>query len=348
VLRRVDAPDDRLSAWIDLHFAPSWWSSEVRRGSAWVAEIDGAIAGFAAFGARGLRYPWLRAYRGRPDIGIFGPFGVAEQHRGGGIGEPLLDAALCSLRAAGHARALIPAVGGERLIASYQTRTGATIADAFSDEVPRVRTTILASGAGTNARNVLERVRAGALPLDVSAVVCNHDDAGALDVARAHGVQPLLVVWDRTREARAAYDERLLASVAHTEPELVLLLGWMHLLAPAFLERFAETINLHPAFLPHDPAADEVTAPDGTAIPALRGAHALRDALRAGIAWTGATVHHVTPATDRGDVLVRVPLAIGDAATEEELREKIRPVEFATVATAIRRWTFEREWTTTR
>ncbi len=78
-------------------------------------------------------------------------------------------------------------------------------------------------------------------------------------------------------------------------------------------------------------------------IPALRGAHALRDALRAGVAWTGATVHYVTEATDRGAVLVRVPLPVGDAATEEALRERVRPVEFATVEAAIRRWTFEQK-----
>jgi folate-dependent phosphoribosylglycinamide formyltransferase PurN len=50
----------------------------------------------------------------------------------------------------------------------------------------------------------------------------------------------------------------------------------------------------------------------------------------------------VTGQTDRGSVLVRAPLAVGDAATEAELRERIRPVEFGAVAKAIRRWTFER------
>ena len=134
----------------------------------------------------------------------------------------------------------------------------------------------------------------------------------------------------------------MISALARTQPQLVLLLGWMHLLPDAFLERFPETINLHPAFLPLDPAADETIAPDGSVIPALRGAHALRDALRDGVAWTGATVHRVTSRTDRGSVLVRVPLAVGDAANEAELRERVRPVEFGAAAAAIRRWTFER------
>jgi phosphoribosylglycinamide formyltransferase 1 len=340
-MRRVDGADERLAAWIDFHFPASWWSSEARAGSAWVAECDGAIAGFAGFGARGLRFPWLRRYRGRDEIGIFGPYGVGETHRGSAIGDALLTAALCGLRESGYASALIPAVAGERLIAMYVKRTGASIADEFDYEVGRFRATILASGAGTNADNVLRRVAEG-LPLEVEAVLANHAEAGALEVARRHDVAAIPLAWDRARETRAQYDTRLIDAVARTEPQLVLLLGWMHLLPEAFLRRFPETINVHPAFLPLDPAADATIAPDGTAIPALRGPHALRDALRAGIPWTGATVHHVTIATDRGDVLVRTPLEVGDATTEEALRERIRPVEFATVAAAIRRWTFER------
>ena len=342
-LRRTDgAADERLAAWIDLHFAPSAWSSEVRAGSAWVAERGDEIAGFAAFGARGLRYFWLREYRGRPDVGVFGPYGVAPSYRGTGIGEALLLAALAALRESGYAKALIPAVRGERLIALYEARTGATIVDRYDLNVGRARATILASGAGTNARNVLERVRDGGLPLDVRAVIANDGGAGALAAAREHGVPAIPVIWERAAESRAAFDERVEEATARTEPDLVLLLGWMHLLAPAFLRRFPQTINVHPAFLPHDSSRDEVVTPDGNVIPALRGAHALRDALRAGVRWTGATVHYVTPATDRGDVLVRTPLPIADATSEAELRERIRPVEFAAVPAAIRRWSFER------
>jgi phosphoribosylglycinamide formyltransferase-1 len=204
------------------------------------------------------------------------------------------------------------------------------------------RATILASGAGSNAGNVLDRVRAGDLPLRIVALIANDERAGALEVARAHGVEPITVVWDRPHESRAAFDARLIATVERTQPQLVLLLGWMHLLPDTFLERFPETINLHPAFLPADPAADETVAPDGSSIPALRGAHALRDALRLGVRWTGATVHYVTSQTDRGAVLERIPLAVGDATTEAELRERVRPVEFAAVTAAIRRWALER------
>jgi len=116
----------------------------------------------------------------------------------------------------------------------------------------------------------------------------------------------------------------------------------MHLLPPAFLERFPETLNTHPAFLPFDPRADEVTMPDGSRIPAFRGAHAPRDAFAAGVRWSGATVHRVTRETDRGEVLVRTPLAFVGLPSVEMLHHRIKHLEYAAVPKAIRRWGFER------
>ncbi|MBV9439628.1 MAG: GNAT family N-acetyltransferase [Candidatus Eremiobacteraeota bacterium] len=341
-LRRVDGSDDRLAAWIDLHFAPSWWSYEVRAGSAWVAERDGEILGFAGFGARGLSFPWLARWRARDGVGIFGPYGVLTRERGRGVAPPLLTAALCALREAGFRAALIPAVSGDALIALYRARAGAAVVERYDYDLGRARAVILASGAGSNARSVLDAVAAGRLPLDVAAVVVNDADAGALQVTREAGVSARAVVWDRARESRAAYDARLEAELASLAPDVVLLLGWMHLLPASFLARFAETLNLHPAFLPLDPATDAVIAPDGSVVPALRGAHAIRDAVRLGVGWSGATMHYVTSETDRGAVLVRVPVPVGEAVSETELREKLRPVEQAVVAAALRRWLFER------
>lgn len=206
----------------------------------------------------------------------------------------------------------------------------------------RVRATILASGAGTNARNVLDCVAEGLLPLTVGAVISNDPLAGALDVAREHAVAAHAVSWKRATETRAAYDARLIAEVARTEPELVLLLGWMHLLPSEFLVRFPAVLNVHPAYLPLDPSADAVAMPDGTTIPALRGAHAVRDAVRAGLPWSGASVHAVTEETDRGTIYVRIPLAVPPGTNEARLRAEIRRLEFRAVPTAILRWLAER------
>lgn len=345
-LRLVHTPrvDERLAAWIDWQFAPSWWSAEARAGEVWYAlDARDGIAGFAAFDARGLRFPWLRGYAGQTDIGIFGPFGVAPAQRKTGLGKALLDMALRSLRVKGYARALIPAVGFDRLRAMYEERTGARVADTYSYDSPRrFRATILASGSGTNAQNVFDRVAAGYMPLELAGVVTNSSTARVIERAQRAGVAVQSVVWDRARETRAAYDARVLAAVSDTRPELVLLLGWMHVLPPAFIERFAEILNVHPAFLPFDPRANEVVMPDGTVEPAFRGAHAVRDALAARASWSGASVHRVTIETDRGDIVVRTPRRIDGMLSEQELGDTLRPIEHAAVTAAIRRWCFER------
>jgi phosphoribosylglycinamide formyltransferase-1 len=206
----------------------------------------------------------------------------------------------------------------------------------------RARAVILASGAGSNARNVLAHVAAGNLSLNVVAVISNVGRAGALEIAREYGIDDRAVVWERASETRAAYDARLLEQVASVQPDLVLLLGWMHLLPPEFLQRFPETLNVHPAYLPLDPQADVVEMPDGTTIPALRGAHAVRDAVRAGLRWSGASVHVVTDATDRGRILARVPCAVAPGTDEAALTAQIRRLEFGAVPDAIRVWLGER------
>lgn len=343
-LVRADRADDRLMAWIDWQFAPSWWSAEARASHVWYAlDATGEIAGFAAFDARGLPWPWLRAYAGRADIGIFGPYGVAPAHRQTGLGAALLDAALASLAAKGYARALIPAVGFERLKTMYEQRAGARVVDEYTYVSPRrYRATILASGGGTNAQNVFDGSVDGRLPLDVVGLIANAEQAPVLERARTAGVAAQTVVWERGAESRAMYDARIIDAVARTEPDLVLLLGWMHLLPGAFIDGFSEILNVHPAFLPVDPRADDVVFPDGSTTPAFRGAHAVRDALAAGVRWTGASVHRVTAQIDRGEILVRTPLAVDEGLRKAALLERLRPLEHGAVTAAIRRWTFER------
>ena len=117
---------------------------------------------------------------------------------------------------------------------------------------------------------MLDASAAGSLPLEVVAVVSNDSRAFALERARRAGVRAVRVLaWDRAREARAQYDARLLEEVQSHEPDLVLLLGWMHLLAEPFVRAFPELLNLHPAYLPLDPAEDSVVMPDGTRIAGL-------------------------------------------------------------------------------
>jgi formyltetrahydrofolate-dependent phosphoribosylglycinamide formyltransferase len=102
--------------------------------------------------------------------------------------------------------------------------------------------------------------------------------------------------------------------------EWVVLAGYMHLLRPAFLERFAgRVINVHPALLP-----------------AFPGAHAIEEALAAGVPETGATVHYVDEGVDSGPVIVQERIAVEPGDTVETLRERIQAVEHELLPRVVR------------
>ena len=337
--------DDRVLAWIDDTFGGSW-SSEAFAAQNVVAYHGDSPVGFAAFDPHGLRFAWLRDVAREPGVGVFGPFGVDRAHRGSGIGPALLACALAGLKARGYARALVPAVGDERLRTYYAAHADARVVERFdlaSMGQPRPRTVVMASGSGTNFQTVLDRVTDGALPLDVVALVTNNPQAYAIERARTAGIAATHVLpWRRGSQARAEYDAQLLEAVRGEEPDLVLLLGWMHLLDPAFVAAFPSVLNVHPAFLPLDPSADRVGMPDGSVIPAFRGPKAVRDALEYGSGWVGASVHAITEETDRGDVYVRKPLRVLRGESLDDVMERLHPIEHQLVERGIRRWLYER------
>jgi phosphoribosylglycinamide formyltransferase 1 len=203
----------------------------------------------------------------------------------------------------------------------------------------RVPTAIFASGNGTNLRHVIDLAAKGALPLDLRLVVSSARDAFAIERASQAGIPVLIAPFDRHAESRAAYGARLAADVRARAVELVLLLGWMHVLDASFVNAgFAGILNLHPAFLPDDPRADDVALPDGSVTPVFRGAHALRDAMALGARMTGATLIQITADVDRGPVLARrtCPLLPGD--DEKKALERLHDVEREVVAEGVSAW----------
>ncbi len=341
----VRRADERTLAWTDETFDGTW-SSEAFAGRSIVARRAGSPVGFATIDPQGLRFSWLDGIARQPGVGIFGPFGVAPHERGKGVGRALLGLALNELRAAGYRRAIVPAVGDERLARYYAEHAGAGIAERYErDELmrPRRRTLVLASGNGSNFQAVLDGARSGVLPLDVVGLIANNEGAYAIERARATAVRATVVSWDRQRESRAEYDARLSDAAKALEPDLVLLLGWMHLLARPFVAKFPALLNLHPAFLPLDPASDTVVLPDGARTPAFRGPRAVRDALKASSEWVGATLHRVTAATDRGPVMARRPLRVEAGEDEAHLMERVHEIERGVVRAGVMRWLYERD-----
>ncbi|PVZ07932.1 phosphoribosylglycinamide formyltransferase [Actinomycetospora cinnamomea] len=172
------------------------------------------------------------------------------------------------------------------------------------------RVTVLASGSGSLLQALLDAGDDAEHPARVVAVVSDRAGVGALDRATAAGV-PTAVVRPGDHPDRVAWDEALAATVAGTEPDLVVSAGFARLLGPAFLAAFGgRTINTHPALLP-----------------AFPGAQPVRDTVAYGVKVTGATVHLVDAGVDTGPVLAQEAVTVDPDDTEDTLHERIKVVE---------------------
>ena len=163
--------------------------------------------------------------------------------------------------------------------------------------IPRLRIVVLISGRGTNLQAVVDAVAEGSLPVDLRAVVSNEPDAPGLGRAREAGCETV-VVPHRDYPTRERFDAALAAALDAFDPGLVVLAGFMRILTPGFVHRYAgRLINVHPSLLPEFPGLDT---------------HAR--AIGAGAKTHGATVHFVTGALDGGPIIAqaRVPVLAGD------------------------------------
>jgi phosphoribosylglycinamide formyltransferase-1 len=168
---------------------------------------------------------------------------------------------------------------------------------------------VLLSGTGSLCAALLAAADDPAYPATVVAVGADRAAAG-LEHARRRGI-PTFTCALGDHPDRAAWDRALAAAITAHDPDLVVSAGFMKIVGPAVLEAFgARLINTHPALLP-----------------AFPGAHAVRDALAAGVSVTGTTVHLVDAGVDTGPVLAQRRVAVLPGDDEARLHERIKDVE---------------------
>jgi phosphoribosylglycinamide formyltransferase 1 len=170
---------------------------------------------------------------------------------------------------------------------------------------------VLVSGEGTNLQALLD---AG---LPVVAVASNTTGARALE--RAPELENAAFALE-DHEDREARDLAMADWLEERGVRLVVCAGYMHLLTPAFLQRFpGRVVNVHPAPLPDFP-----------------GAHPLEDLLAAGASHAAATVHFVDEGVDTGEVIASEPVAVLPGDTVESLRERVHAVEHRLLPEVVR------------
>ena len=188
---------------------------------------------------------------------------------------------------------------------------------------------VAVSGGGSNLQALIDAIAEGRLQARIALVISDRPDCGGVQRALNQRIPVCAVPFPRkaTSAQRADWERTIVALICALRPDLLLLSGFMRILsAPALSALPMPIINRHPALLPDD-GSDTVVLSDGRTIPALRGAHVVRDALTMQLAVTGCTVHTVVPEVDRGPVLARQEVAILSDDSEETLHARIRAVE---------------------
>ncbi|CAM2187089.1 phosphoribosylglycinamide formyltransferase [Burkholderia cepacia] len=182
---------------------------------------------------------------------------------------------------------------------------------------------ILISGRGSNMEAIVRACARERWPAEIAAVIANRPDAAGLAFAASHGVATA-VVDHRSFDGRDSFDAALAAEIDRFAPDLVVLAGFMRILTPAFVRRYeGRLLNIHPSLLP-----------------SFKGIHTHQQALDAGVALHGASVHFVIPELDSGAIVAQgaVPVRAGDDAAA--LAQRVLAVEHVLYPRAVR-WFIE-------
>ena len=168
---------------------------------------------------------------------------------------------------------------------------------------------VLISGGGSNLRALLEAAEDAEFPARVVAVGADRDAEG-FEHAERFGI-PTFTVPYTSYPSREEWGDALLEQIQQWEPDLTILSGFMRLVPPRVVDALSpDLLNTHPAYLPEFP-----------------GAHAVRDALAAGVTQTGATLIIVDNGVDAGPIISQERVEVLPGDSEAALHDRIKPVE---------------------
>ena len=182
-----------------------------------------------------------------------------------------------------------------------------------------LRVGVLASGRGSNFRALAEAAASGRLPAAIVVLVTDRPGAPALDVARAHGIEAV-VVDPRQHPSREAHEKAVTGVLEERRVGLVCLAGYMRLLSAGFVGHFAgRLLNIHPSLLP-----------------AFPGLHPHRQVLEHGVRVSGATVHFVDDGVDTGPIVLQAAVPVRPDDTEATLSDRVLVEEHRLYPEAVR------------
>ena len=166
------------------------------------------------------------------------------------------------------------------------------------------RLAVFASGAGSNFEAIAAACETGRLDARVVLVVCDKPEAPVCLRSARRGI-PLFAFRPKDYASKADYEAEIVRMLAEAGVEWICLAGYMRLIGPTLLEAYeGRIVNVHPSLLP-----------------AFRGAHAIEQAVDAGVKVFGVTIHRVDATLDGGEILAQRAFACDfDPETPRDVR----------------------------
>jgi len=183
-----------------------------------------------------------------------------------------------------------------------------------------IRLAVLISGSGSTLQNLIDKIAAGELPATIVGVAASR--AGLFGIERAERTGLPVVVVER--KPTETFSQRVFEAIRPKQPDLVILAGWLHLLAiPADFEN--RVLNIHPSLLP---------AFGG---PGMYGRRVHEAVLASGTKVTGCTVHFADNTYDTGPIVLRSEVPVLEHDTPDTLAVRVQAAECEAYPQAIRK-----------
>lgn len=175
---------------------------------------------------------------------------------------------------------------------------------------------VFISGGGTDLQSLIDGVheKSGVISL----VVSSRGDAYGLERAKIKGIETMVL-------PKGDYDSALLEELKKREVEWIVLAGFLKILSPELIRHFPRHIlNIHPSLIP---------AFSG---PGFYGMRVHEAVYRAGVKWSGATVHFVSEVVDSGAILMQDVVPVLEEDGPEEIAGKVLEVEHRILPAAVK------------
>jgi len=172
------------------------------------------------------------------------------------------------------------------------------------------RIAIFASGAGSNAKKIIEHF-AGNKEISVSLIVCNKPGAGVLNIASDFHIPVLMIENDRFLKGNGYVDELKNAGI-----NFIVLAGFLWKIPEVITQAYRNRIiNIHPSLLPKYGGKG------------MYGSKVHEAVIAAGEKQSGITIHYVDEQYDNGDIIFQATCPVSENDTPDTLAEKIHKME---------------------